>query len=236
MDIATQNGVQINSKTLRYREVRAKCPFCNADVNQKHKFYLSLNQRDQVFKCWYCHERGGVFKFVSLLTGETEEEIKNRYSNTKSPYKPHPAEKLTLQQLQLLGYRAKPDWYALRKRDREYYIRTRDLVWDEWKQLIRIERNKAFQVLIVGIEFSMYQEAVSYIQSIEKKTSVSFLDFLLEVYSKSEWPIWAKEAKQFALNLNYKKHEGNPLSVLIMAQYILNTLSYQSEEELVAAQ
>ncbi|MDQ0338154.1 hypothetical protein J2S00_000938 [Caldalkalibacillus uzonensis] len=106
---AEQHGLIINERTREKREVLAKCPFCEEDSKpgKEKKFYLSLNTQDQVFKCWFCGEAGGVFRFISLLENIPESEVIERYRGKKGKYKPHPAERLTLSQLRLLGYKLK---------------------------------------------------------------------------------------------------------------------------------
>lgn len=54
-----------------------KCPFCREDakLGKEKKFYLSLNTVDQVFKCWFCKESGGVFRLIALLEGAPEGKV-----------------------------------------------------------------------------------------------------------------------------------------------------------------
>ncbi|MFG0215007.1 hypothetical protein ACFU8X_18025, partial [Brevibacillus porteri] len=72
------------------KEVLRKCPFCRADEGKKGKFYLSLNQRDNVFRCWHYGEKGGVCRLESLLTGIPESEITDKY-RVKTRRTIHPA-------------------------------------------------------------------------------------------------------------------------------------------------
>ncbi|MCF6094536.1 hypothetical protein L1765_11235 [Microaerobacter geothermalis] len=207
LDIAKKHGLSFDSRSLGKKEVRTKCPFCLADIKRRDKYYLSLNTIDQVFKCWYCGESGGVFRFISLLTKVPEHEVVQMYQREngretgkkKYKYKLHPAEKLTTTQLKMLGYLGKPNWAELRKRDKDYYKRTRSLVLNEWNDFLQWERYEAFQLLIVGIHSFSYQKAIESIRDREREIGAPLLEKVLQVYSLSKWPEWAKEAEKFAL-------------------------------------
>jgi len=60
-EVAIQHGLQMNDRTSKsVKDLRFKCPFCQADDKRTDKYYLSLNTNDNVFPCWSCHEHGGV--------------------------------------------------------------------------------------------------------------------------------------------------------------------------------
>lgn len=106
-DIATQLGLVLDTKTLKQKEVRCKCPFCLEDSNKPNKFYLSLNTQDQVYKCWFCKVGGGVLDFEARLTGETYENVKKKYFQNSRTL--HPTESLNNQQLAAIGFKNKND-------------------------------------------------------------------------------------------------------------------------------
>lgn len=208
LEVAEKHQLIINSRTQGKKETTAKCPFCKEDSKpeKKHKYYLSLNTDDQVFKCWYCGESGGVYRFISLLENIPESEAIKKYQVGKRKVKLHPAEKLTANQLKLLGYKGKPNWFELRKRDANYYKRTRDLIWSEWKDFMQHEKYKAFQFLVTGIYSLNYQKVILQIKEREKEISASLLEPVLKIYSLSKRPEWTKHAEKFALHVcNPKK-------------------------------
>lgn len=205
LEVAEKHSLIIDPRSLKKREVRAKCPFCGADAvpGKEKKFYLSLNTEDMVFKCWYCGESGGVFRFIALLEGIPESEVIQRYRKGKSR-KLHPAEKLTSRQLQMIGFSNRLKWETLRQRDHGYYLRTCRYVWSEWRKMIQIEKYFLFRTLVLAIENGDYQKAVASIKEKEEKIGIPLLYPLLEIYSMSRWPKWAIEAVETGKNL-FKK-------------------------------
>ncbi|WP_035723194.1 hypothetical protein [Gracilibacillus boraciitolerans] len=67
VEVADSHGLDCNFKTRGKKEVMFKCPFCHADSN-KNRFYLSLNEDKNVFKCWHCKESGGRVE-IHIITG-----------------------------------------------------------------------------------------------------------------------------------------------------------------------
>lgn len=136
LEIARQHGLQMNARCSSHsaKEVRFKCPFCEADVNKEGKYYLSLNTADNLFKCWSCGEGGGVLKFIALLEGKSIEEVKAKlWGSERSPRRNlHPAEKLTSQQLKAMGF-VGYSFGKMIQRDPAYYQRTLNWIWQEWQ-------------------------------------------------------------------------------------------------------
>lgn len=194
LPVAEKYGLLIYERSRGKREVRAKCPFCKEDSKsgKERKFYLSLNTKDQVFKCWYCGESGGVFRFIALLEGTSESEVIERYRKGKRQQKLHPAEKLTSRQLQMIGFQ-KPIWNKLKRRDYRYYERTCHYVWSEWRHFIQTEKYFLFRILVSAIENGNYLKAVAIIKEREQKIGVPLLEPILKTYSLSVWPKWAKK-------------------------------------------
>ncbi|WP_126429971.1 hypothetical protein [Brevibacillus marinus] len=200
IEIANQHNLILKPQRGGSKEVLGKCPFCRADEGKRGKYYLSLNVKDQVFRCWYCGEKGGVFRFESLLTGIPESEITDKYriSSRKSI---HPALKLSTRQLQLIGFSEKPNWVQMRTQDKGYYERTRDWIWTEWCAFVQEEKEKAFVILLVSIFTHQYTKGVHTIQKREREIDHPLLDELCKMFSLSRWPEWAIEAKRFAMHL-----------------------------------
>lgn len=207
LPVAERHGLIINDRTRGKREVLAKCPFCGEDSKpeKERKYYLSLNTEDQVYKCWFCGESGGVFRFISLLEGISEDEVVEKYRKQKGKkYKPHPAERLTTTQLKLIGYQKKPDWAEIRKGFYDYYLDFRTRLWNEWKAFMEDEKYFAFQQLVLGITNGTYQKVVRMIKEREQEIGAPLLGPVLKIYSMSERPKWAEEAERNVLLL-FKK-------------------------------
>ena len=124
LGIAKKHNLILNHNTLNKKEVQCKCPFCEEDQKpgKQKRFYLSLNTDRQVFRCWFCDEKGGVFRFISLLERKSEDEVIAEFrKQKKSGYNQHPAERLSLSQLRLIGFSQKPNWGELRKQNLTRY-------------------------------------------------------------------------------------------------------------------
>lgn len=205
-DIAQNHNLIFNPKTFGRKETRCKCPFCEADAHRRKKYYLSLNTQSQVYKCWYCKASGGVFRFIAELDGITEQEAIAKYRKDKgNAYKLHPAEKLSLAQLQLLGYQKVTQWAALRKRDMTYYKRTCTLIWQEWRRYCDGQRRWAFAHLLVGALTKQRFKTLAVIREREKQIDASLLDDVIAVYRSKTWPQWANETRQFVLHMHDPK-------------------------------
>lgn len=230
LDIAAEHNLILSPRSLNKKEISCKCPFCKEDsrAGKESRFYLSLNTEDQVFKCWFCGESGGVFRFIALLTNQHETEVIQRWKNQhqgKVKYKPHPVERLTLTQLRLIGYDKKPNWYEMRKRDSDYYKRTRNIIWQEWKGFLHKELRLAYRELIIGIRFLRYQEAIWRIQEREKKIGTDLLEHVLKIYSLSVRPSWTEWEHTFVEKLLSKEKDSSSETA---EQYL-----YHSYKELV---
>ncbi len=208
VDVARQQGLQINPRTLHHEEVLCKCPFCHEDSKpqKKRRYYLSLNSRDQVFKCWFCGESGGVLRFISLLEGVPEEQIKKRYRKRKIV---HPAERLSRNQRKWLrlfmdsvGVQ-EPDWKLMRKRDFAYYLRTMDLLWQQWQAFLEKELQDAYFWLVLGISTGRYQKFIERIRKREKEIEAPLLKHVLQIYSCSSRPKWTEEVERFVHILDH---------------------------------
>jgi len=196
VEVAREHQLKINERTLGKKEVLSKCPFCMADSGKRNKYYLSLNPADKVFKCWFCGESGGVFRFIALLEGVPEQEVMKRYGIQRR--KRHPAERLTTRQLKLAGFSGKPDWQALKERNLEHYEDTLDFVWAHWKDFLEREKRMAFCTLVEGIHFLQYKEAVDKIREREREIGYPLLRDVLLAYSLPDRPRWAEIGEHMA--------------------------------------
>lgn len=210
LEVAQKNKLVLDPQSKNREEVLSKCPFCHEDSKpgKKRKYYLSLNTKKQTFKCWFCGESGGVFRFISLLENIPESQLIQRARKRKII---HPAERLTRTQLVLLGerfgYFTLPNWREMKQRDRSYYLRTLDLVWEDWKQFLEIEKRDAFRELILGISLRKYSDSVERIIKREQEIGVLLINEVLMIYSCAERPKWT-ESIEISVQGLLKSHKS----------------------------
>lgn len=199
VDIAEQHGLIVEASSRFRKEVKCKCPFCHEDSkpNKQRKYYLSLNSKDQVFKCWFCGEKGGVFRFISLLEHVDQKDIVQRYQKRNII---HPAEQLNRNQRHLLrqslGGGSDPDWRRMRERDMAYYKRSLEWLWAEWNAFKEREKQQAYFWLLLGIKTRKYEKYVEHIRQREKQIEVPLLQYVCTMYSLAERPTWTNEVEQ----------------------------------------
>lgn len=203
LDVADQNGLITNPFSRSRDEVLCKCPFCHEDSKpgKKRRYYLSLNTKDHVFKCWFCGESGGVFRFIALLEGVPEEQVRQRYRKRKNV---HPAERLSRNQRKWLRQHTggkEPDWRQMRERDFAYYKRSLDFLWQQWNEFLETERQGAYLWLIIGVKNCKYQKYIERIRQREKEIEAPLLDYVLQIYSCASRPKWTENAERLVCNL-----------------------------------
>jgi hypothetical protein len=204
LDIATEHNLTFQHRSFGKKQTLFKCPFCREDdqPRKRKKYYLSLNTQDQLFKCWFCSESGGVFRFMALLEGVSENEVIDRYrKKSGSTYKLHPAEKLTSSQCRMMGLDAKPDWVGIRKFDYQSYKELRELTWKAWKQFLSNEKRFAYQLLVSGIVGGTYGNVIEAIQEREKAIGAPLLADVLNIYSQLERPERINRLEAFVLHV-----------------------------------
>lgn len=212
LEIAQQHGLQMNARcsSQNAKEIRFKCPFCEADANKKGKYYLSLNTSDNLFKCWACGESGGVLKFVAMLEDKSIEEVKrDLWGSRRSPRMLHPAEKLTPQQLRDMGFVG----YSLGKqknRDPEGYKRTLDWIWSEWQiYSLRLKRLAYIGLLCSSTTEEIHDSCKAYANQL----SISTADLLLELTQikfSHQKPEWAQSAEWFVQEAKKSERKLSP--------------------------
>src|SRR5699024_8033770 len=125
LNVAQQYDLTFHPKHYGKKETLAKCPFCQEDAQpaKRKKYYLSLNTEDNVFKCWFCSESGGVLHFEAKLIGKPYNEVKEKYFGKR--IKPlHPAYNLNPFQLDQIGWKTyKRDNFKAFQIKREAVIR-----------------------------------------------------------------------------------------------------------------
>lgn len=149
LDIAHAYNLIFDQRNYGKKETLCKCPFCKEDMKpgKDKKFYLSLNTHDQVYKCWFCNEAGGVLQFEAKLSGLPFTKVKEKYFG-KSKRNLHPAFRLTPDQLDKIG------WRYYKQKDFIGFKKRRDQVYKDWKRFVHNELVKHFALFmcIVHIE------------------------------------------------------------------------------------
>ncbi len=142
--VAEEYGVTFNHRTHGKKETLCKCIFCEEDSKpgKAHKFYLSLNTHDQVYKCWFCGVSGGVLDFEVTLSGQPYSEIRAEYFGVrKNPV--HPAGKLNAHQLRTIG------WAEYKRKNRTAFKKNRENVLRDWQRYEYEELVKHFAMYMV---------------------------------------------------------------------------------------
>ncbi|MDP4087443.1 MAG: hypothetical protein Q8934_23035 [Bacillota bacterium] len=233
VNVAEENGLKINPRTLKQKEVLCKCPFCLADANDPKKYYLSLNLKENIYKCWYCKESGGVLQFESSVTGKPFQEVKEKYFG-KNRKKYHPAEMLSPKQLALIN------WDEVKRNHFEEYKKSLQTVIADWKAHVREQRILAFAKLLIGIETMKYSIVIENIKKQAEDVQIpTLVEDVLSMYSCTQWEEWALEGRIIA-GVAYKtakqesKELENALIYVSLAFYqAINDHSQQKQFERV---
>jgi len=206
LDVANQHHLEVDRKTIGRKETRFKCPFCFADANRRGKYYLSINEHKNIFKCWHCQESGGVLKLISFLENKPESEmIEQLRKSNGSNYEKHPAEKLTRSQLKWIGYE-KIDWIKNRQYDVGLYKHFREHVYRKWLNFVAFKQDSAYQQLYIGLLTGTFQQAVKQIEKEEIELNISLLDSALKKLSSEERSIEELEREEFAVAVCKREH------------------------------
>ena len=185
LEVADKNGLKINERTRKRKEVACKCPYCYQD-QAKEKYYLSLNTDYNVFKCWRCKASGGVLKLMAYLEDCSEKElIQNIRKQGGYQYRKHPAEQLTSDQLRAIGY-PHVNWIESRKYDDQLYKAFRAHVITKWRAYVEGKKMDAYRALFLGLITNSFQAGVNKVREIEKHTNEKMLDDLLKELSKEQ--------------------------------------------------
>lgn len=206
LDVAKKHGLQADPRTAGQKEVRFKCPFCLADANRPKKFFLSLNERKNVFKCWLCQESGGVLKLISFLESVHETDLIEQLRKKKGfRYQKHSVEKLTKAQLKHIGYE-KVDWIKNRKYDPDLYRIFRDHVHKKWLAFVESRQESCYQQLYAGMLTGNFQQAVKRVEEAERELQVPLLEPALSQLSSGERSCEELEKEVFAADVCRQAH------------------------------
>lgn len=226
LDIAEQNGVIINKRTYGKKETLAKCPFCLEDAN-KPKYYLSLNTVDQVYKCWFCGESGGVLDFEARLTNTTYEEVKEKYFGRNKRRNIHPAETLTMKQLKEIG------WEGFRK-NKEAFMKHRDLVFKEWQRYEHRVLSELYAELLIIMKLPMErrEQLLTYFKKRCEKTPIRDCYFkVTEEYKKqSSTTAWVNDGLKIArISWRICQMKNDFTKVLVQVPFLHYLYFYEKE-------
>lgn len=215
--IAEENGIEFDPKNKSYKkELLALCPFCN----NHRKYYLSINQVDNVFKCWYCKASGGVLQFEADLTGKSFQEVKEKYFGKNRRRKFRPAELLSPRQLDVIG------WQKIKRKNQELFKRSLKQVEKDWKKHLYQQRRLAFAKLLLAESGSNYQTVIQSIKDQAESAKIpSLLEDVLAEYSENVWKqSWALEGQLMAiqaLEISLERKDNKELYYLLFLNYEL---------------
>ncbi|KLU62334.1 hypothetical protein CEB3_c13780 [Peptococcaceae bacterium CEB3] len=197
LDIARQHALQMSERsTHSEKDVRFKCPWCQADDQRAGKYYLSLNVKDNVFQCWACGKSGGVLQFIAELEHTSVEQVKRRlWGKVKAPLL-HPAERLTPNQLRAIGIVGQLG-FIKKNSDPLYYQRTLNWIWQEWQTYVKKRKELAYiGILTLNDSEKIRQTCQKYAKEIGAKSGEFLRELVMVKFSKRK-PDWAKAAEEF---------------------------------------
>ncbi|MFY0520541.1 hypothetical protein ACOMCU_22330 [Lysinibacillus sp. UGB7] len=196
IDVAQENCLTINPRSLNKKEVYAKCPFCNGEKSA-NQYKLSMNTENNVFKCWLCKASGGVLEFESRLTNRTFQEVRVKYFGDNQK-KRHYVEYLSPKQLRKIG------WNEYKRKSREDFIKKRDDVLRDWRDYEYSEKVKYFALFMVVAHIDDPKRTGTLLEwimkSVEETGIYCLFSTLLEqfILEENQRTTWAKEGTEIA--------------------------------------
>jgi hypothetical protein len=202
IDVARDHGLSLRQAGGRPGEYRANCPFCSGGDRGRH---LYINSAKNTFNCFKCGEKGGVLAFLARLEGRSELAVLEDLRDEKK-VKPrrfwHPAERLTADQLKMMGFvGGRPDWYAERRKDPDYARRLADWIWAEWQKFIDYEKYCAALLLLVAVRFGFYRKAAVLVRKRGEQLGLPLAEEAVRGVNNPDPPGWARAAKKASVAL-----------------------------------
>ncbi|WP_193065038.1 CHC2 zinc finger domain-containing protein [Oceanobacillus oncorhynchi] len=195
LDVAQTYAIEINPKSYGKKETLAKCPFCNEDSRpeKRNKFYLSLNTNKQVYRCFYCGDKGGVLQFEAKLSNTSFDDIRQKYFGQKRKSL-HPAYRLNPEQLSQIG------WQEYKRRDINGFREQKNEVEKDWKQYVYDELVKYFALYICVKHLDDIQALEWFKQKCKGIPIQKLYERILNQYRKKEEErnVWAIEGTKIA--------------------------------------
>ncbi len=202
VDVARDHGLSLRQAGGRPGEYRANCPFCPGGDRGRH---LYINAYKNAFNCFKCGEKGGVLAFLARLEGRSElavlEDLRGKKKVKPRRFR-HPAERLTADQLKMMGFvGGRPDWYAERRKDPGYARRLADWIWAEWQQFTGYEKYCAALLLLVAVRFGFYREAAALVRKRGEQLGLPLVEEVIRGVNSPDQPGWARAAKKASVAL-----------------------------------
>lgn len=225
LKVAEEYGITFNQRSHGKKETLCKCIFCEEDSKpgKGHKYYLSLNTHDQVFKCWFCGVSGGVLDFEVKLSGLAYSEIRKKYFGVRK--KPvHPAESLNARQLRSIG------WAEYKRNNRTAFKKNREMVLNDWENYEYEELAKHFAMFIVIAHIENQEERqnelLHYIMQSCRDTQIYLMfNRLLAEYVKDEdervgWAIEGAEIGRAAWKVSLSTYDFEMNKVVLNVAFL----------------
>jgi len=154
-EVADRNELKLY-RTSHAGQWKAHCPACG---DKRDQFHLYVSADRDAFVCQKCGEKGGATQFHAFLRDISFEEAKLELypPSEKSHRRIHPVEKLTREQLKMMGYRLRkprsypPKWVQLQGEQaikewlakyRERNQRQLDALWEDWLWYEAVQRER----------------------------------------------------------------------------------------------
>lgn len=240
LDIAHNHNLIFDAKNYGKRETLAKCPFCKEDSRPEKKkvYYLSLNTSDQVYKCWYCGEAGGVLQFEAKLSDLPFAEVREKYFGVKKKNL-HPAFKLTPEQLDEIG------WLTFKQKDFKGFQKNREQVLRDWKSYVYRELAKHFALFMCIAHLENQEEKrkdshVWFIRKCRKKPIPKMYECIHKEYLKPEherqkWAIRGMEIARIAWKTSVKTNDIHLDDLFVNVLFIYYFLQKQIKKDTISS-
>lgn len=228
LHIAERYKLISDPKTYGHKESRFKCPFCEQDSipgNEK-KFYLSLNTDDNVFKCWFCNESGGVLQFESILSNQPYEEIRKKYFG-KRRKNLHPAYKLSPDQLREIG------WQDKKRQSFQEFQTNRDEVIKDWNEYKYGELIKHYALFTLIAHFPIEKDKRDHYEWFVEICKESKVDNLakqiVHEWNSNQKQSWSNEGVEVARIAYHVAHDCGDFNFLNLFATVLFIYELKTE-------
>lgn len=233
LEVAERFGLESDPKTYGKKESLFKCPFCREDANKPKKYYLSLNTEENVFKCWYCLESGGVLYFEALLSNQPYEEVRKKYLGERRNV--HPALKLSPSQLRKIG------WLEVKRKNFEQFQKSKDQVIRDWKIYEYEELVKHYALFVLIANYPLESERKKHYQWFVGTCQRSVVDDLNKKIvqqwnqwnssEKTQWAIEGEKIAKIALDTSIKSGDFNYLNLFLNVLFTIEILKLRKQQK-----
>lgn len=227
MDIAREYELTQNPKTSDEKEAMFKCPFCKEDASKKGKYYLSLNEVKNVFKCWYCSEYGGAIALEAKITGEPFNKVKARRMGEKAKSQ-QKAFALSPEQLKEIG------WHKTKRNDYNSFAANHKRVWKYWKSY-EYEQMVKYHAMFLLIGYYPYDEKLKeryqewFLEQNEKSKISSVKKKIMSRTGKEDWAIGGKSVARRVYKATHASRQPENLFVNVLV--MIEMLKYKADSQ-----